>query len=145
VTLCLEPRLAILAGNTAHQIAAAAHAMTTDGTWELRALTIMPDHVHLFFTLGERLTLSQAIGRLKTQTKSLLKTHNADWQDNFYDHQLRPDDSTEATVRYIFQNAIHAGLISRDQRWPYFYCCTADWAWFETLTDSGQPFPEWLM
>jgi REP element-mobilizing transposase RayT len=118
--------------------------MTADTTWMLRCMTVMPDHLHLFFTLGERLSLSQAVGRLKTKTQSLLRPRT-DWQNNFYDHQLRPTDSVEATIRYVYQNPYQAGLVSAKDSWPYFYCHTNDWAWFNDLTDSGQPFPEWLV
>ena len=25
-----------------------------------------------------------------------------------------------------------------------YYCAEEDWEWFQSLTDSGTPFPEWL-
>jgi putative transposase len=145
VTLCVTPRIGILSGEVAGNIAKSAHAMSADATWDLRAFTIMPDHLHLFFTLGDRLNLSQTIARLKSNTRGSLVSASVDWQTNFYDHQLRPDDSVEATIRYIFLNPKQAGLIPASEPWGYFYCCPADWSWFETLTDAGQPFPEWLL
>lgn len=117
--------------------------MHADGSWFLRCATIMPDHVHLFFTLGERLTLSQSIARLKARTRLLLPS-SIRWQDNFYDHQLRPSDSAESVIRYIFQNPYRAGLLASPAIWPFFHCQADDWSWFAPLTDTGQPVPEWL-
>jgi REP element-mobilizing transposase RayT len=110
--------------------------MEADASWRLRCLTIMPDHLHLFLTLGTRLTLSQCISRLKRV--------RVGWQDNFYDHCLRASDSVEATIRYIWMNPYQAKLIKAGEVWPHFYCCTDDWAWFSGLTHQGLPFPEWL-
>lgn len=104
----------------------------------------MPDHMHLFFTLGERLTLSQSIARFKTKTQTLLRPQGADWQSNFYDHRIREIDSIESVIRYIYLNPYQAGTIQQNEAWPYFYCCETDWKWFQGLTDNGQPFPEWL-
>jgi REP element-mobilizing transposase RayT len=104
----------------------------------------MPDHVHLFVTLGGRLTLSQCVARLKTKTRVMLELQNAKWQLNFYDHHLRAADSIEAVIRYIHGNPYRAGLIGHKEVWPYFFCRPEDWSWFEKTTDSGQPFPEWL-
>lgn len=100
--------------------------MTSDHIWTLRCMTVMPDHVHLFITLGERLTLSQSVARLKAKTKQLLLNTGADWQANFYDHKLRPDDSIESVFRYIFLNPNHAKLITSTGSWPYFHCSTDD-------------------
>lgn len=118
--------------------------MHASAVWRLRCASVMPDHLHLFFALGERLTLSQSLARLKSRTRSLLAP-TAGWQDNFYDHHLRPTDPVEAIFRYIFLNPYAANLIARSDHWPHFYCAPEDWAWFKDRTDSDQPFPEWLL
>jgi len=118
--------------------------MATDGCWTLRCFTVMPDHVHLFFTLGERLTLSQAVARLKTKTHARVRLFGTDWQNNFYDHKIRPNDSMESITRYIYLNPYQAGLIPLIDIWPYFYCCEEDRKWFDRLTGDRLPFPGWL-
>jgi putative transposase len=110
----------------------------------LRCMTVMPDHMHLFFTLGERLTLSQVLARLKTKTQTLVRPQGTDWQSNFYDRRIREIDSIESIIRYIYLNPYRAGLIRAHETWHHFYCCEPDWKWFQSITDSGQPFPEWL-
>jgi putative transposase len=118
VTICVEPRLPVLIPDIAPSLLGETHRMAASAVWTLRCLTVMPDHLHLLFALGERLTLSQSIARLKTRTKSLLGDCGTDWQDNFYAHRLRPDDSVEATLRYIWLNPYQAGLISAGKNWP---------------------------
>ncbi len=144
VTVCLQPRRAVLVPDFAAVLQSEAQRLAADGGWTLRCLTVMPDHLHLFFILGERLTLSQAMARLKTKTQMFVRPHGTDWQDNFYDHKVRREDSIESIIRYIYLNPYRAGLIQPAESWPYFYCREEDWAWFQGLTDSGQPFPEWL-
>jgi len=144
VTVCLDPRLPVLVPRIAPDLLAEAQRLTADGAWTLRCLTVMPDHAHLFFSLGDRLTLSQAVARLKSKTQARIRTLGADWQQNFYDHQPRPSDSSEAIIRYIQLNPYAAGLVQQPDPWPYFYCREEDWTWFRDLTDGGRPFPEWL-
>ncbi len=144
VTICLYPRRAVLLADTATTLLEEARLLATDHSWRLRCMTVMPDHVHLFFTLGERLTLSQTIARLKSKTQTLVRSEGTDWQENYYDHLVQPDDSIESIIRYIYLNPFQAELIQADQNWPYYQCGAEDWAWFQGLTDRGQPYPEWL-
>ena len=90
------------------------------------------------------LSLSQAVARFKVATKGELVAATANWQINYYDHRLRPDDSDEPVFRYIHLNLYQAGLIEPGSIWPWFYCDPDDWTWFRQLTDIGRPFPEWL-
>ncbi len=114
------------------------------GIWSLRALTVMPDHLHLLFRLGSQLQVSQCIARLKATCRPRLQAAGAGWQPNYYDHRLRPDDSIEATLRYIWVNPYREGLVVPPEPWPYFYCDPDDWKWFEKSTDNGDPPPAWL-
>ncbi len=143
-TLCLHPRCDVPVPDVATHLLDEALRLDADDSWSLRCLTVMPDHVHLLFTLGERLTLSQAMSRLKTKIQPLVRPHGTDWQENFYDHLVRPEDSIESIIRYIYLNSYSAGLIQPGESWPHFYCGAEEWGWFQDLTDSGQPLPEWL-
>ena len=144
VTICVQPRRPVLVPGVAIALLHEARQIEADGGWIVRCLTAMPDHVHLFFTLGERLALSQAVARLKTKTQSLVRAQGVDWQNNFYDHKVLQGDSVETIIRYIYLNPFRSGLLQSNETWAHFYCCDADWIWFRDLTDSGQPFPEWL-
>ena len=144
VTVCLYPRRDLLVPTVADALLREAKCLTSDGSWTLRCLTVIPDHAHLFFTLGQRLKLSQTIARFKTKTQVFIRSQGSDWQDNFYDHKVSPEDSIEQIIRYIFLNPFRAGLTTQGASWPYFYCRDEDWEWFVRLTDDHQPSPEWL-
>lgn len=61
----------------------------------------MPDHIHLLFSLGSRLSLSQVIQKFKSKTKQALNSHDLKWQANFFEHRLRPDVEMEQFALYI--------------------------------------------
>jgi REP element-mobilizing transposase RayT len=112
VTVCLHPRRDLLVPSVADVLLREAKCLTSDGSWTLRCLTVMPDHAHVLFTLGQRLNLSQVVARLKAKTQTLVRSQGSDWQDNFYDHKVRPEDSIEQIIRYFFKNPVRAGLIT---------------------------------
>lgn len=51
----------------------------------------MPDHMHLLFRLGEKLTFSRVIGRFKAKTMRPVLECGLMWQQNVFEHRLRPD------------------------------------------------------
>jgi putative transposase len=104
---------------TAAAIAKVLMRIEQDGDMELLAHTIMPDHVHILAALCGRLTVSQAVGKLKAPTKPALRSAGATWQENFFEHRLRPEDAAGAYARYIFLNPYRARLIPRIEVWRY--------------------------
>jgi REP element-mobilizing transposase RayT len=121
-------------------------AMAADQSWQLRCAVVMPDHIHALAVLGERLSLGQAIGRLKSKTKSSLRGIPASlaWERDFYDHHVRPDEDRLPIFRYILLNPHRAGLCAREDRWPWYFCREEDCAWFKDQLDVERPYPEWL-
>lgn len=107
----------------------------------------MPDHIHILIILGERLTLGQSIGRLKSKTKvSLLGIASpVAWERDFYDHHVRPDEDRLAIFLYIFLNPYRAGLCATGKRWPWYFCREEDWSSFKDQLDAERPVPEWLL
>lgn len=83
---------------------------------------IMPDHVHLFVCGDPQFVLATWIGALK---QSLAKAANQSksrgqiWQEGFFDHMLRSDESMSQKWNYIRENALRAGLVDRAEEWPY--------------------------
>ncbi len=147
LTLCTEDRHVGLHHTVvAERISAEAHAMTADTTWILRAATIMPDHIHLLITLGERLSLDKSINRLKAKTSALLRVRPSPltWQRGFFDHKLRADEPLFAIFLYVYLNPYRAALCEYTSRWPWFYCRSEDWAWFKNHLDADLPPPAWL-
>lgn len=107
--------------------------------------TIMPDHIHLLIKLGHRLTVNRLTAKLKAQTHSTLLRYAVNWQRNFFEHRLRPDESSEAYARYIFLNPYRDGLISRTAEWPFWKLDANHEYDFCRLLEEGR-FPpiEWI-
>ena len=145
LTLTTEERLpglstAAVATTIKHEIS----ALEADHSWQVHAAVIMPDHLHLLITLGHRLTLGQAVGRLKAKTANLLARTGLRWQEIYYDHHLRPDDLPGDGVRYIFLNPYRAALLPTSERYNWTWLGTEEQQWFTPSADDGRPFPEWL-
>ena len=147
LTVCTdERRTGLTALETATAILGELRAMNDDFTWQLRCAVMMPDHIHLLVILGQRLGLGKTIARLKSKTSALLGklTPPVHWERDFFDHHVRPDEDRLGIFLYIFLNPYRAGLASRSERWPWYYCCDDDWAWFKDHLDAERPAPEWL-
>jgi REP element-mobilizing transposase RayT len=41
------------------------------------------------------------------------------WQPGFFDHVLRNDESYTQKWKYVRENPVRAGLVSRADDWPY--------------------------
>ena len=114
------------------------------GDIQLLAATLMPDHVHLLFELGARLSL----GRVCAKFKSLARDQrNADWywQSDEFEHRLRPAEDLDRFGLYIFLNPYRAGLVATDARWPHWLCPRPElFRFMQLLREGNLPQPEWL-
>lgn len=146
VTLCEVNRQPVLTeARTATAIRDAILGLHQAADLELVAGTLMPDHVHLLFVLGERLSLSRIIGKLKTQTSGPLRDGAARWQDNYYDHRLREADAREPFAKYIFLNPYRANLLSRKESWAHWFRAgPINFAFEEAVRTLGEVPREWL-
>ncbi len=145
LTICTANRRAgLTTPNVAIALLKEARAMSEDATWILRCAVVMPDHAHLLALLGERLSLGRTIQRLKAKTSSVLRSANLEWERGFFDRRLRPGDERLSIFRYIYFNPCRAGLLTDAKKFPYYYCQTSDWIWFNELIGEDAPVPEWL-
>lgn len=106
--------------------------------------TVMPDHVHVLFRLGEALTLSQVVGKLKQQSRKSSGLSPVNWQNGYHDHRLRNDSEQHPTLHYIYMNPYRARLMKDVSTWPHSRINANAWKWFEPLLDKDCPYPEWL-
>ncbi len=78
------------------------------------AFCLMPDHLHLLMSPNARLiSIPELVGRLKGKTTNaswMLGWNGKLWQERFYDHIVRRDESVVDTARYIYENPERAGL-----------------------------------
>jgi putative transposase len=145
LTFCTELRRnGLTSPEVARHILGELDRMTTDAIWSPRSAVIMPDHVHLLVQLGDKLSLGRAIARLKAKSGQFLKQAGIQWQDGYYEHRLRSHEDPLPVFLYIYLNPYRAGLLSSDQRWPWFTCSEPDRSWFTSLLDQGLPEPDWL-
>ena len=145
ITICtLERRPGLTKPELQAALQAELTAMSIDEVLEARALVLMPDHLHLLISLGEKLELSRAVARLKSKISPVLRKSGLGWQTGFHDHRVRADESLEPYFRYIHLNPYQARLIETGVVWPYSWFRREDWDWFEALTDDGRALPEWL-
>jgi putative transposase len=78
----------------------------------------MPDHLHLLVCTPQDRELTKVIGPWK---QWLAREHEIEWQENFFDHRLRRDESAEEKWQYVHFNPVRAGLIDRPEDWPWVW------------------------
>jgi putative transposase len=88
------------------------------GVWFCDLAVLMPDHVHLLLSFPEPPPFSQVIGDWK---RWLAVGHGVSWQENFFDHRLRKEESLMEKGDYVLLNPVRAGLVSNAQDWPYVW------------------------
>lgn len=122
VTFNTYQRKQLLANDAVHNVwrhfvfTAPAH-----GAWVGRYV-LMPDHVHLFVEFSDESDIAKWIQALKSVVgKELLRLGHSKphWQEGFFDHLLRRDESYAAKWEYVRQNPIRKGLCARQEDWPY--------------------------
>ena len=106
--------------------------------------TLMPDHAHVLFRLGDRLTLGQLAGKFKAKTAAALEQHGAIWQRDFYDRRLHSEDMSGDFARYIFLNPYRRELISRRTVWSWWQRGAEVYDFESMLEDGLFPPAEWL-
>jgi putative transposase len=100
----------------AETIFASARFYWERGLWGLPLLLLMPDHLHMLATFGEKAGMKRVI----RNWKRYLSNHACiEWQRDFFDHRLRDDESYDEKANYILNNPVRAGLVTRFEDWPY--------------------------
>jgi REP element-mobilizing transposase RayT len=96
--------------------------------FDLHTAVVMPDHGPLLLSPlrgadGWNFSLPQIMHAIKgasaRKINVLLGRSGAMWQEEFFDHVLRSNDSLAAKVDYIYQNRVRAGLVKveGEYRW----------------------------
>lgn len=98
--------------------------------FELHAVVVMLDHVHLLLTplpddKGWPFSLHTILKAIKGASARAINKNTGRigsvWQDESFDHVLRNDESIREKIDYIRQNPVRKWLVSRpeDYRWLY--------------------------
>jgi len=119
-------------------------ALHANSDIDLLAATVMPDHVHLLFVLGENRTVGQVQAKFKNLARDKGRV-SWRWQNDGFEHHLRPHESIEDYGFYIFMNPYRARLCTLSTRWPWWLCPSPEQFRFLGLLDETSPVPEqWL-
>jgi len=86
------------------------------GEWWVYLLVLMPDHLHVLMSFARTPGMRRSITQWKRYVARELHVH---WQDGFFDHRLRNDESWQEKAHYIRMNPVRAGLVERAENWPY--------------------------
>ena len=82
----------------------------------------MPDHVHLFVRGDYNFRLGPWIGALKqalAKAATLSRAKGQIWEEGFFDHILRSNESYSQKWNYVRKNPVRAGLVKSAADWPY--------------------------
>lgn len=98
--------------------------MHFDGTrYRLLAWCVMPNHVHALLETYAGNPVGSVVGTWKSFTarraNEILGRKGPFWQRDYYDRYIRDAEHYSAALRYIENNPVKAGLVSRPEEWPW--------------------------
>jgi REP element-mobilizing transposase RayT len=123
VTFCTHGRQRILAKEEIHA-AFIAFAKRAESNFNIAvgSYVIMPDHVHLFVRGVNNFRLGTWIGALKqalAKAAHLSRGKGQIWEEGFFDHVLRSDESYPQKWNYVRENPVRAELVKSAADWAY--------------------------
>ncbi len=90
--------------------------------YEMRAWTVMPNHVHALFLIKDTPMahiLDAWKGYTSKQANKLLGRKGKFWQDGYWDTYMRNAEQEMRTRRYIENNPSKAKLVASPRDWPF--------------------------
>ena len=125
ITICTEPRglnqLCLEKAGT-EALKAIRHYHEKQ-MWFCHLALLMPDHIHLILSFPDIPSFSSVIGDWK---RWLTMRQKIRWQENFFDHRLRRDESLGQKADYILHNPVRAGFVEKSEDWPYIWFSEVD-------------------
>jgi putative transposase len=117
LTVCTKNRQPLLASSRMHELIREAWLQASH--WTVGRYVVMPDHIHLFCAPGTFPPCG--IGNWVAYWKRLVAFTRGGsiWQKNFWDTQLRQQESYTAKWEYVRNNPVRAGLAAHPDDWPY--------------------------
>ena len=85
--------------------------------WFCYLVVLMTDHLHILVHFPNS---PKPLRAIVSEWKGwVAKQFGVTWQDDFFEHRLRSDESRQDKGRYILENPVRAGLVPRPEDWPY--------------------------
>ena len=137
ITLCTRERAGqpLLQGDLPARLIESVRHLHLVGRWYARLFLIMPDHVHGLVTFPPDIGLAAQVAAWKGYAAKKL---GVVWQERFFDHRIRNNDSLDEKAYYIRMNPVRAGLVERPEQWPYVF---DDMAADARFGSAGTPRP----
>jgi len=86
------------------------------------AYCFMPDHLHILVQgSAPRSHQPGFMHRFKQMSGYAHKRQHGRklWQESYYEHILRTEETIAAVARYIFENPVRKGLVETPAEWPF--------------------------
>ncbi len=97
-------------------------SLVAEHRFKLHDFVIMPDHVHLLFTIEDGTTVEKAMQLIKGRFSHRLSHefgHKGEvWQKGFSEIQVLGDESFKNHRAYIATNPLKAGLVDVPEKYP---------------------------
>jgi REP element-mobilizing transposase RayT len=120
ITLCTKNRGAdeLIRDGRAETILDSVVQLHRNQAWFARLMLIMPDHIHGLISFPREPGMQRRVSSWKG---FLAKSTGITWQDRFFDHRLRSDESMDEKASYIRMNPVRAGLVKKPTDWPWIF------------------------
>ena len=84
--------------------------------WWIFTAVLMPDHLHMLVSFPPEPGMKEVVRSWK---RFAARRFGIVWQDGFFDHRLRCEESVEEKGSYIEANPVRAGLVKEISDWPF--------------------------
>jgi len=100
-------------------------SLVAERAFRLHDFVIMPDHLHLLFTIDEGMTVEKAMqlvkGRFSFRLGREFGFKGEVWQRGFSEVQVLGDESFKKYRAYIACNPVKSGLVDAPEKYPYSF------------------------
>ena len=127
LTSCCRNRVAFFGNpDSAQIVVSCARWLDQHQVIDLKAVVVMPDHMHLVLGLRE-FSLPHVMHRFKSYTSHAIakagKIDGGIWQAGYHDSGIRDESALRMQVEYCLLNPVRAGLVVDFHDYPYWWCC----------------------
>jgi putative transposase len=120
VTVCVAGRRRLLHSAAAHRLLVDVWGQAD--RWRVGRYVVMPEHVHFFCAPGDDVT---PLGKWMEYWRNTITrawpvaAEKPIWQRDFWDRQLRREESYHEKWEYVRNNPVRNGFVTKPEDWPY--------------------------
>ena len=97
-----------------------------DRFYDLYAVVVMPDHIHLILHPEVEHSLSDILKGIKGMSARKINAYrntsdHSVWQDESFDRIIRDEQELAEKLTYILENPVKAGLVREEQSYPFLW------------------------